>query len=330
MNQEASSLASAVPAEEATRPARGAFNLDRYLVPALLAVQLVVFGVLADNFYSVRNLLNVLEQVSVLGIISAGMTLVIICGGFDLSVGSTLALAGCVASLVMTASNVALGVLAGLTVGLAIGLVNGVVISRVRVSPFIATLGMLVVARGLALGLTGGTAVFGLPTSFGFIGSGRLLGVPVSFLLAALVYAILLVVIRTTPFGLSIYAVGGNEEASRLSGIGIHRIKVATYAICGFLAGLAGVVLAARLRAAEPTAGATMELFSIAAVVLGGASLQGGEGFLTRTVLGVLFIGVLQNGLNLLNVPYYWQQVVIGVVFIGAAVLVMTRRSRQG
>lgn len=301
-------------------------NWDEFLVPALLMVLVTGLTILSDHFLTMGNLLNVLQQISILAIIAAGMTFVIIGGGFDLSVGSVVALSGSLAALIMVKYGVVIGIGGGLLAGMTVGLINGLLVSKLDVSPFITTLGMLVVARGVALGLTGGSAVLDLPKSFSWLGNGKFLGIPVSGLVVIVVFAVGLVVLRKTTFGLKIYAVGGNKEAARLSGMKVNRIIVATYVICGFTAALAGILLTARLRSGDPTAGVTMELFAIAAVVLGGASLRGGEGFLGRTLLGVLFIGFLENGLNLLNVPYYWQQVVIGILFIFAAVVGTVRK----
>ncbi len=299
------------------------------MVPVLVLALFALLAVVNEHFLSIGNMLNVAQQIAILAIVSVGMTVVIVGGGFDLSVGSTLALSGSVAALVMVAHGVVAGILAGLGAGIAVGLVNGLVISYFNVSPFIATLGMLVVARGLALGFTGGSAVFGLPESFSWLGEGRILGAPVPALVAVVVVLCGYVLLKRTTFGIRVHAVGGNREAARLSGIFVTRATIAAYAICGFTAGLAGVVLAARLRAGESTAGVGLELFAIAAVVLGGASLRGGEGSVPRAMLGVLFIGFLQNGLNLMNVPYYWQQVVIGTVFIAAACLGMLRKGSK-
>ena len=303
-------------------------DADKLLVPALFIILVVVLSVLNEHFLTIGNVINVLQQLSILGIVSVGMTFVVIAGGFDLSVGSVVALSGSLAALVMMNYGILTGVAAGLCAGLLVGLVNGTMVSKLNVSPFIATLGTLVIARGLALGITGGSAVFDLPSGFAFVGTGHLLGIPIPVIVAFVIFVIGLVVLHTTAFGLKIYAVGGNREASRLSGIKVDRIILATYVICGLTASIAGVVLSARLRAGEPTVGMLMELFSIAAVVLGGTSLQGGEGALARTIIGVLFIGFLENGLNLLNVPYYWQQVIIGTVFVVAAAIGMWRRRR--
>ena len=301
---------------------------DQFVVPCSLIALVVVLSLLNRYFLTVGNLMNVLHQLSILAIVSAGMTFVIVCGGFDLSVGSVVALTGSLAALVMMRWGILVGILSGLLAGTAIGLVNGTLISRVRISPFIATLGMQVIARGLALGVTGGSAVFGLPASYSWLGNGHLWIFPVPAVMAFLVFLGGWLVLQHTAFGLRVYAVGGNREAARLSGINVERVITMSYLICGACAGFAGLILSARLQAGEPTAAVFLELFAIAAVVLGGASLQGGEGFISRTMIGVLFIGFLQNGLNLMNVPYYWQQVVIGSVFAGAASLGALKKSR--
>ncbi len=313
------------PPASTPRPAR---DWSPWLLPTIFTALIITLSVLNPHFLTTGNLLNVLHQFSILALVSAGMTFVIIGGGFDLSVGSVVALSGSVAALVMIKVGLAAGVVAGLATGALAGITNGLLVSRAGISPFIATLGTLVLCRGLALGITGGTAVFDLPRQFAWLGSGKLLGVPVPVLSALLVFLGGLVIMNFHTFGLKVYAVGGNREAARLSGINVPRVIMTTYLICGLTAGLAGLVLAARIRAGEPTAATFLELFSIAAVVLGGTSLRGGEGSLARTLLGVLFIGFLENGLNLMNIPFYWQQVVIGVVFILAAALGMLRRHR--
>lgn len=302
---------------------------NKYLVPGMLVALVVGLSVLTESFLTLGNLLNVSQQISILAIVSVGMTFVIIGGGFDLSVGAIIALTGSLAALVMVRYGIALGVAAGLLAGMTIGIINGAVVSLLKVNPFITTLGMAVVARGIALGITGGTAIMDLPNSFSWLGSGRILNVPISGIVVIIVYIIGLIVLRKTTIGLKIYAVGGNKEAARLSGMRANWISILTYIISGFTAGLAGILLAARLRSGDPTAGATMELFSVAAVVLGGTALRGGEGYLSRTIIGVLFIGFLENGLNLLNVPYYWQQVAIGLLFMITAALAMIKSKKN-
>lgn len=304
-----------------------ALTRDRYvfLVLVVFILMLAALSVLSPNFLTARNLMNVLHQMSIMMIVGIGMTYVVIGGGFDLSVGSVVALSGSLAGVVMTGSGVIAGIAAGLAVGLLFGMFNGTLVSRLQISPFLATLGSLVIARGLALGVTGGSAVFGLPAAFTWLGGGKVAGIPVPVILAAALAIVGAVVLHNHRFGLQVFAVGGNREAARLTGVPVQRVLLLTYSLSGLMAGTAGLVLAARIRAGEPTAAVFLELFTIAAVVLGGTSLQGGQGSVWRTVLGVLFIGFLQNGLNLMNVQYYWQQVIIGSVFILAASLGMIR-----
>ena len=296
------------------------------LLPLALVALVTALAFLNEHFLTLGNIRNVLLQVSVLAIVSIGMTFVIVAGAFDLSVGSIVALSGSMAALVMTEYGLVAGITAGLGAGLALGFINGELIAGLGVSPFIATLGTLVIARGLALAVTGGSVVSDLPSSFAVLGSGVIWGIPVPVLLALLAFAAGGVVLGRTPFGLRVYAVGGNRDAAHLAGIRVGRVLVACFTICGTAAALGGLIVAARVQSGQPTIGVFMELYAIAAVVLGGASLRGGEGNMIQTLLGVLLIGFLQNGLNLMNVHSYWQQVVLGLVFIAAAALEWLRR----
>jgi len=278
-------------------------------------------ALLTDRFLTPLNLTNILVQSSIMAVIAIGMTLVIIGGGFDLSVGSTVALAGCIAAMVMVKFGLAAGVIAGVASGLAVGLLNGIVVAALGVNPFITTLGTMVLVRGVVFLITGGAPVGdeGLPTAFITFGSGRFLGIHYLVWVPALLLLISSWMMRVTSYGRRIYATGGNREAAYLSGIPVHRVIASTYTWCGFFAGVAGVMLAARLQSGQPTAGEFYELTAIAAVVLGGASLQGGEGTLYKSIIGVFIMIVLGNGLNLLNVDSYWQRVAVGGVIIAAA-----------
>ncbi len=281
-----------------------------------------VTALLTDRFLSPLNLTNILVQSSIMAVIAMGMTFVIIGGGFDLSVGSTAALSGCVASMVMLAAGPIPGAAAGILAGALVGLANGVVIAVLEVNPFITTLGTMVLVRGVVFLITGGAPVsgeFGLPASFVAFGSGRFLGVHYLVWVPALLLAALSFVMHLTPYGRRVYATGGGREAAYLSGVPVRRVIASTYIWCGALAGVAGVMLAARLQSGQPTAGEFYELTAIAAVVLGGASLHGGEGTLYKSVIGVFIMIVLGNGLNLLNVDSYWQRVAVGAVIIAAA-----------
>jgi ribose transport system permease protein len=278
-------------------------------------------ALMTDRFLSPLNLTNILVQSSIMAVIAMGMTFVIVGGGFDLSVGSTAALAGCVAALVMVKAGLAAGVAAGVGAGALVGLVNGFIIARIGVNPFITTLGTMVLVRGVVFLITGGAPVGdeGLPDAFVTFGSGRLLGVHYLVWVPAILLLVLSFVMSSMPYGRRVYATGGGREAAYLSGIAVVRVIASTYMWCGALAGVAGVMLAARLQSGQPTAGEFYELTAIAAVVLGGASLQGGEGTLAKSVVGVFIMIVLGNALNLLNVDSYWQRVAVGAVIIAAA-----------
>ena len=286
-----------------------------------LLVLCLVTALLTGRFLSPLNLTNILVQSSIMAVIAIGMTFVIIGGGFDLSVGSTVALAGCIAAMAMVQFGLAAGVLAGIATGIAVGLVNGVIVAKLGINPFISTLGTMVLVRGLVYLITGGAPVGDdrLPTAFLAFGSARLLGIHYLVWVPAVLLVVLSWVMAATPYGRRIYATGGNREAAYLSGVPVDRIIASTYIWCGGLAGLAGVMLAARLQSGQPTAGEYYELTAIAAVILGGASLHGGEGALYKSIIGVFIMVVLGNSLNLLNVDSYWQRVAIGVVIIAAA-----------
>ncbi|NGO38199.1 ABC transporter permease [Limisphaera ngatamarikiensis] len=293
----------------------------------------VLMSLLSDRFLTVENGLNILRQISVNLCLSVGMTLIILSGGIDLSVGAVLALAGAVAAgllkegLSLPMFGVLLqftvwgAILAGVVVGLALGWFNGFVITRFRLPPFVATLGTLSVARGLTMLWTGGYPITGLGETFGFMGTGFWLGVPMPVWICAFWVAVFVVVTRRTRFGRHLYAVGGNERAALLTGLPVERVKLWVYTLGGGLAGVAGLMVTARLDSAQPNAGLGYELDSIAAVVIGGTSLSGGRGSVMGTVLGCLIIGVLNNGLFLLNVSPFWQQVIKGLVILAAVAL---------
>jgi ribose transport system permease protein len=292
-------------------------------IPLLtLAALCVVTTMLTDRFLSPINLNNILVQSSIMAVIAMGMTFVIVGGGFDLSVGSTAALSACVAAMVMLQLGIAAGVIAGILVGAFVGLVNGIIIAYFKVNPFITTLGTMVLFRGVVFLITGGAPVEGpegLPSSFVAFGSARFLGIHALVWVPIILLIVLSWVMHATPYGRHIYATGGGREAAYLSGIPVARITASTYVICGALAGVAGVMLAARLQSGQPTAGEFYELTAIAAVVLGGAALHGGEGTLYKSVIGVFIMIILGNSLNLLNVDSYWQRVAVGAVIIAAA-----------
>lgn len=297
-----------------------------------LALMVVVMSFLSPFFLTVRNLFNVLQQISILAILALGMTGVIISGGIDLSVGSVLGLAGVVAAWTFADAGLPMGVavVAGLAVGAACGLANGLMVTAGRLPPFIATLAMLSGARGLALVVTGGRPISGFPEWFRQISAFDLFGVvPVSVVLVAALYLLGAGYLRYRPAGRGLFAVGGSEEVARLSGLNVVRTKLKVYMAAGLLSGLGGLVLAARLNSAQPNAGLGTELDVIAAVVIGGASLAGGTGSAGATFVGALIIGVLRNGLNLLDVSSFWQQVVIGAVIAAAVMTDTLRRPKE-
>ncbi|MBR5350278.1 MAG: ribose ABC transporter permease [Prevotella sp.] len=301
------------------------------LVALLLMIIAMMF--LSDHFATSDNLFNVLRQVSVNVCISVGMTMVILTGGIDLSVGSILALAGAVAAgltrdgLSFPSADLFIGftfwggILAALLIGTLLGWVNGVMITTFKVPPFIATLGMLTIARGLTMLYTGGFPITGLGKGFEYVGTGWFLGIPMPVWIALIVVIVFAFIMRHTIFGRHIYAIGGNERASLISGIKVNRVKLIVYTLAGTLAGLAGLLVTARLDSAQPNAGVSYELDSIAAVVIGGTSLSGGKGSVIGTIIGALIIGVLNNGLVLLGVSPFWQQVIKGIVILAAVIL---------
>lgn len=301
-------------------------------IPLVTLVALcVVTTLLTDRFLSPINLNNILVQSSIMAVIAMGMTFVIIGGGFDLSVGSTAALSACTAAMVMLEAGIAAGAVAGVLVGALVGLVNGVIIAYLKVNPFITTLGTMVLVRGVVFLITGGAPVEGpngLPSAFVAFGSSRFFGLHALVWIPIILLGLLSWVMHATPYGRQIYATGGGREAAYLSGVPVAQITASTYVMCGALAGVAGVMLAARLQSGQPTAGEFYELTAIAAVVLGGAALHGGEGVLYKSVIGVFIMVILGNSLNLLNVDSYWQRVAVGAVIIAAAAADSLRSKR--
>ncbi len=294
--------------------------LARYgLVVALVAVA-TLLSLATPNFLTVANLVIVARQISINGILAVGVTYVLLTGGVDLSLGSLVALTGVVAACFAHPDQypVLLPVGMGVLAGLLCGTVNGVVITRGNVAPFIVTLGMMTVARGLALVVSGGKPVSNLSPAFGTIGGGTVLGVPAPVAILLAVAGISHLLLQHTRLGRHIYAVGGNEAAARAAGIRVRGVKTFAYGVCGAMAGLAGVVLASRITTGQPNAGIAYELDAIAAVVIGGTSLSGGVGGVGGTLLGALLMGVINNGLDLLNVSSYYQQIVKGLIIIGA------------
>ncbi|WP_342508691.1 ribose ABC transporter permease [Sporosarcina sp. FSL K6-2383] len=289
-----------------------------------LLLIVVIITIMSPNFLTLNNLLNVLRQVSINALIAFGMTFVILTGGIDLSVGSILALTGAVtAGMMASGVDPVLAMFLGLLLGAVLGAINGVIIAKGKVAPFIATLATMTIFRGLTLVYTEGRPISGLGDSqaFQLLGKGYFFGIPVPVITMAITFGVLYFILKKTTFGRRVYAVGGNEEASRLSGISVDRIKIYVYSLTGALAALAALILTSRLNSAQPTAGSMFELDAIAAVVLGGTSLTGGRGWIVGTLIGALIIGVLNNGLNLIGVSSFFQQVVKGAVILVAVLL---------
>ncbi|QEG34163.1 ABC transporter permease [Bythopirellula goksoeyrii] len=307
--------------------------VSRFQSLLVLMLMVIAISLLSDRFLTAANGWNIMRQISVNVCLSIGMTMIIIAGGIDLSVGSILALAGAVtAGLIKSPMPIPwLGIqldftlagalLAGIAVGMLLGWFNGLMITRVRIPPFVATLGMLSIARGLTMLWTKGFPITGLGSSFAIIGTASFLGAPVPVWISGLLVLLFIIVTNKTRFGRYIYAVGGNEQAARLSGLNVDRIKLWVYTIAGGLSAIAGLIATSRLDSAQPNAGIGYELDSIAAVVIGGTSLSGGRGSIWGTVIGCLIIGVLNSGLVLLDVSPFWQQVVKGVVILVAVAI---------
>lgn len=310
-------------------------RIDRSTLRPLVALVAMVLALslLSESFFTSDNLFNVMRQISVNLCISVGMTLVILTGGIDLSVGSILALSGAVAAglvksgLQFVGINLHVGftffgvVVVALLIGGLLGWFNGQMVTRFKVPPFIATLGMLTIARGMTMLYTNGHPITGLGAQFEYLGTGWFCGIPMPVLVAVLVVVLFALFMRKAPWGRYIYAIGGNERAARLSGIDVNRVKCFVYTVAGVLSAVAALIVTARLDSAQPNAGSGYELDSIAAVVIGGTSLNGGKGSVWGTVIGALIIGVLNNGLVLMNVSPFWQQVIKGLVILLAVIM---------
>jgi ribose transport system permease protein len=310
-------------------------NINLSILQPLIALLLMVLAmtILSDNFATRDNLFNVTRQISVNLCISIGMTMVILTGGIDLSVGSILAFTGAIAAglikngIEWQGANLFIGftlfgvILVAIVAGAILGSFNGWMITKFKVPPFVATLAMLTIARGFTMLYTKGFPITQLGDNFNFLGTGWFLGVPMPVWISLLIIGVSVVFINKTRTGRYIYAIGGNEKAALLSGVNVKRVKMTVYLIAGALAGIGGLLVTARLDSAQPNAGMGYELDSIAAVVIGGTSLSGGKGFIMGTVIGALIIGVLNNGLVLLNVSPFWQQVIKGLVILLAVII---------
>ena len=289
-----------------------------------LILLIIVVSILNPSFLDLSNLLNLLRQISINGLIAFGMTFIILTGGIDLSVGSILALSSAFIALMITSGvDPIIALIIGVLIGFVLGAVKGVLVSKGNMAPFIATLATMTIFRGLTLVITDGNPITNLGDSYLFqlFGKGYFIGIPVPAVTMIIVFVILLIILQKTTFGRHTYAIGGNEVAAKISGIKVNKIKFLIYGISGLMSALAGGILTSRLNSAQPTAGTSYELDAIAAVVLGGTSLTGGKGRIVGTLIGVLIIGVLNNGLNLLGVSSFYQQVVKGVVILIAVLI---------
>lgn len=309
-------------------PARHGERIRRASIAAGIGLLFVVFSALTSSFYQPANLLEIMLQSSINAIIAVGMTLVVMTKGIDLSVGSIVGLSSMVTASLLDHGVVA-GTVAGLLLGTACGFANGVLIAKLKLPDFIVTLGMLSIYRGAALIFTNGQPIYGIDKTFRAIFAGSLAGIPTPVLLALAVAVAAFLLVRFTSLGEHIIAVGGNEEAARLSGIDVDRVKISVYALSGLLSSLAGFILVARIGAAEPIGGTGFELQAIGAAVIGGASLFGGEGNPLGSLVGALTLGTMQNGLTLLNVPSFWQYVATGAVVILAVLADQVTRRRS-
>ena len=300
-------------------------SLLEKIIPFIgLILLVVVISVLNTAFLDLSNLLNLLRQVSINVLIAFGMTFVILTGGIDLSVGSILALSSAFTAILITSGlDPIVALIVGVLGGFLLGVFNGVLVTFGSMAPFIATLATMTIFRGLTLVITDGNPITDLGDSYLFqlFGKGYFFGIPVPAVTMIIVFIVLAIILQKTTFGRHTYAIGGNEVASKISGIKVNKVKILIYGISGLMSALAGAILTSRLNSAQPTAGTSYELDAIAAVVLGGTSLTGGKGRIVGTLIGVLIIGVLNNGLNLLGVSSFYQQVVKGIVILIAVLI---------
>lgn len=288
-------------------------------------VMLIGLSIFSDSFLSINNFRNILRQSSFVGIVALGMTYIMIAGGIDLSVGSTMALAACVAASLSTEMGIVIpypvAVLAGVAVGIIAGLINGYVVSYLGIVPFITTLGMQSIVRGVALVYTSGKPINALTETYTNVGKAYVFGIPIPAIIFLILAVIAWFILSKTTYGRYLYAIGGNEEAAIVAGLKVKFLKASTYVVGGAMAALAGIVLSARIAAGTPNSGEMYDFYAIEAVVIGGTSNQGGTGGIIQTIIGVLIIGVLNNGMDLLNISGYYQKIVTGIVVVLAVII---------
>jgi len=298
--------------------------LEKYgILIAFLALFIVMAAMRPHTFLTINNQLNIVRQVSINGIMAIGMTFVIITGGIDLSVGSMLAYASIVACRFAHPGEypIIVPIVIALVIGSFLGSINGIIIAKGKVAPFIATLGMMTVARGLTQLFNGGRPINNLSDTFNFIGGGSVGGIPLPVIIFVCVIALGWFLLHHTRFGRYVYAIGGNETTAKISGINVNKIYILVYTLMGLLSALSGIVLSARVETATVIAGTGYELDAIAAVIIGGTSAAGGKGTIFGTIIGVLIMGVLSNGLDLIGVSSYYQQIIKGIIIVGAVLL---------
>ncbi len=321
----------AVGAKPAGRGAAFGYWWDRVGIALVLLLLIVLMAVLAPNFLTVDNALNVARAVSINAILAAGLTLIILTGGIDLSVGSIVAVSGVGAVLLWSnGTPTPLAVLGGVAIGALAGMVNGALVAWLALPAFIVTLGSLTALRGLAYSMLNGQPLVASALGYRGLGNGSVAGIPQPVVIMVVVYAVTWFLLERTRFGRHVYAVGGNMEAARLAGINVKRVLLTVYMLGGAAAGVAGVIFSARVLSAQPTAGTGYELDAIAAVVLGGTALAGGRGRILGTLVGAVIIGVLSNGLVLMNVPFFYQLIIKGLVIIIAIALDSLKRFGRG
>lgn len=310
----------------------GLFGFSESGILLALLVLLIFMSIATRTFLSPYNLAVVLRQVSFIGIVAIGQTLVLLMGGIDLSVGSIAGLTSILGVLLMTSLHLDpfLATFLAMLIGLFFGIINGTMIAKFKLNAFIVTLATGEIFAGLILVLTKGYSITNLPTSFAVLGQGMLGPVPVPIVIFFVISLLFITILKMTPFGRSIYAIGGNREAARLVGLKVDRVEILVYGLSGLLAAVAGMLLASRMNAGQPTTGASWLMPSITAAIIGGTSLSGGVGTILGTILGATFMGILANGIVLLSISSYWERVIIGAVVIVAVIIDMIRRHREG
>ena len=317
-------------ARQPARPLRRLFQVRELTLIAIILLIIVAMSAVSPFFLSMANFRAVSIGLVPTAIIAVGMTLLLISGGFDLSVGAVLALVSTITAFVLVETgSIPLAVAAGLATGAAVGLLNGTIVTQFQVNPLVATLGTMSVARGAALVMTEGFSISSLPPAFGTIGQSSLLGIPTMVWIMLVLVILGDLALRYSVFLRQLYFIGGNERAARLSGLPVERVRVVAYVLTGLLAAVAGIVLASRLMSGMPTAGNALELQVLAACVIGGASLRGGEGTVFGAFLGVIFVALINNAMTMLSVSIYWQMIVTGAVLVAAVALDMIVRRRR-